>query len=651
MARVEAWGEPIPLPQLTTADLSREGTVFSHGRYLYRTTGHPAGQGGMGHAFLLQMRAADRSESSIHRDEGAVAKVFHAEYLRQVRNDEVIRRDYESALRSLQAIARLRQPSVLPVILSEPITDNHITVTPLQAGTLRQIVTPGCLSQRRRIQLLVDALGGLRALHDAGFIHRDFTLHNVLVDAAVDRTYVFDFDLTLASPDFAGQTYRSLYQGRLFGSPGYSVPPEAVDPALMDTPVTPLIDVYAAGGAIFALFTDELPYGRVPDMWSLLMRITEGVVLDGRSRISYPDAVPRAVRPIIERCLERNPDRRYQEVGEVVRALEEVLPELAPEELPEPPTNYRTMRYGDASARVQAVYDARPDVSVEHGDVVAVNSALERLGYELRRAMGRVKGHPIYMAAPRPDLVAQGQFPDPNTYPKLVTAIDISRDPDREHTVDLWIGGYLPILRAARQGMLTALYRVVHDEPTSLLLLFSEYVDDVRFGPDLDALDLSLEEAFGLGYVVARQVRRLHLRGMAHNNVAASSLLLKADRNLRRALPAMVGIVSPSFEPGDIAADVRRLAALVLSWMRPDRVLDGEALHRERLADVRQRLVLIANGDELANIDGLVDLVADGLSVVDFNFGVLRESEGDLDAYALVLSGPLLYGRLWGLDR
>jgi hypothetical protein len=66
---------------------------------------------------------------------------------------------------------------------------------------------------------------------------------------------------------------------------------------------------------------------------------------------------------------------------------------------------------------------------------------------------------------------------------------------------------------------------------------------------------------------------------------------------------------------------------------------------------VRQRLVNVAGGADACGIDGLVDLVADGLSVMDFNFGVLRESAGDLDAYALVLFGPLLYGRLWGMDR
>ena len=93
---------------------------------------------------------------------------------------------------------------------------------------------------------------------------------------------------------------------------------------------------------------------------------------------------------------------------------------------------------------------------------------------------------PIFMAAPNPELVAQGQFPDSNTYPKIVTAVDLNREQSAEQVVDLWLGGYLPILRAARQGLLTSLYRVVHDEPTGFLLLFSEFVDDPRFGTELD---------------------------------------------------------------------------------------------------------------------------------------------------------------------
>jgi hypothetical protein len=429
------------------------------------------------------------------------------------------------------------------------------------------------------------------------------------------------------------------------------VAPETLETSLMDAEITPLLDVFAVGAALFALFTDELPYGRTDDMWSLLLRVSEGVVLDGRSRVVYPDSVPRLLRPIIERCLERNPDRRYAGVDRVIGELEGVLPDLAREDLEDAPPVFKTMRFGDPDARVSALFEARADPTVTRELIGQVQGALDRMGYEVRRAMGRVVEHPIFMAAPRPDLVARGDFRDANTYPKLVTAISIQGDPDPERTLDLWMGGYLPILRQARQGLLTPLYRVVHDPPSALLLLFSEYVEDVRFGPELDHVDMSLEEVFGLGYLLARQVRRLHARGMAHNNVCADSLLLKALRDSRRVHPAMVGIVAPSFAAGDMAEDVRRLALLVLSWLRPDRIQDGEAIHRDQLVDVHRRLESAADSANLHSIDDLIGVVADGLSVIDHNFGVLRETEGDLDAYALLLFSPMLYGRLWALDR
>jgi hypothetical protein len=266
----------------------------------------------------------------------------------------------------------------------------------------------------------------------------------------------------------------------------------------------------------------------------------------------------------------------------------------------------------------------------------------------VQRAMGRVKGYPIFMAVPNAELVATGQFPDSNLYPKIVTAMALAEEPDAAGTVDTWMGQYLPILRAARQGLLTPLHRVVHDEPSHYLFLFSEYVDDPRFGPALDSHDLSLEESFGLGYLVAVQVQRLHSRGMAHRNVCAASLLLKGLRESRRVHPAMVGIVSPSLDPAELAADVRDLAALMISWLRPTRIEEAEAVYHERLSDVHRRIAEMADGGAGARTIGdFLDAVADGLSAIDFNFGVLRENEGDLNAYALLLVSHALYGRLW----
>lgn len=633
--------QPTTMDAIRTPDLRRPGTTFEHGGYIYRTSGAAIGHGGMGNAFEVSRRPAAAGIDEI--DTPAVGKVFHAEYLFQLRTDEVTKRDHDCVLRNIDDIAMLEHPNLLPIYVSAPIADNHLFVTPRQPATLLQAVAAGGISLRRRVDLLIQALRGLALLHEQGFIHRDVTLRNILVDGTHQRAYLFDFDLALSQSQVAGDTYRTRYQGRIFGSPGFSVAPEILDNELMDRSIGSALDMYAVGSALFSLFTDELPYGPTEDMWSLLLTITEGVVFGSTSRIVYPDSVPQVVRPIIEQCMQHDPDDRPG-IADIIGQLERALPQLSDgsEE-----TGQWVPKY-EPVTQVSAVYASRRDLSISLEHVHEVDQALARHGYQLQRSMGRVMEHPIFMAAPDPELVAHGQFPDSNYYPKIVTAMDLSRVDDAERRVELWRGTYLPILRAARQGLLTSLYRVVYDEPSSTLLLFSEYIDDARFGTALAEHDLRLDESLGLAYLVARQVRRLHARGIAHNNVRAASLLLKGLRATRQVHPAMVGIVVPSLDPADMAGDVRALSRLVLDWLGPARFTEADSPQRSRLADVHTRLIEIAAGTaERSSIDDFLDAIADGLSAIDFNFGVLRTSGGDLDAYALLLVSHSLYGRLW----
>jgi hypothetical protein len=62
---------------------------------------------------------------------------------------------------------------------------------------------------------------------------------------------------------------------------------------------------------------------------------------------------------------------------------------------------------------------------------------------------------------------------------------------------------------------------------------------------------------------------------------------------------------------------------------------------------VHRRIAEMAEGMGAHAIADFLDAVADGLSAIDFNFGVLRENDGDLNAYALLLVSHALYGRLW----
>ena len=195
---------------------------------------------------------------------------------------------------------------------------------------------------------------------------------------------------------------------------------------------------------------------------------------------------------------------------------------------------------------------------------------------------------------------------------------------------------------------MTPLHRVIYDAGNGVLLLLSEHVEDARFGQDLAHHVLEPQEAFGLGYLVACQVARLHATGLAHNNVCPEALLLKGNRSTRRVHPAMVGIVAPSENESDQFADARKLAGMLLEWIDDAAISEAEPMTRSRLEGIHSDLVAIAdNALGEHRVAEVVERCEDGLSALDFNFGVLRENGGDLHAYALLLVGHSLYGRLW----
>ncbi|HEX5061770.1 MAG TPA: protein kinase [Kofleriaceae bacterium] len=640
----DAWDETQSIGTLRSDDLARAGEVFRYNRYLYRTSGAHLSNGGMGTVYELERRD---DESGIV--ENVVGKVFHSNYLYQLRTDEVTRRDHHHNLAAMARIAAIEHPNILPTYVSAPISDNYLFVTPRMGMTLLEAISKHNLTPRARTKLLVQALEGLSTLHAARLIHRDFTLRNILVDQGANVAYLFDFDLAMSLDDIGNQTFRNYYKGRIFGSPGWSVAPETVDQALMDSNITTSLDIYAIGGALHGLFTEQLLYGPADDMWALLIRIAEGVVVGGRSKVHYPDNFPTVLRAVIEGCLEREPQQRFPSVHAVISELRGLLRELPDETVRKSRTRLQTSAEEDKARAVSVVMASTPDPTITEDVIKQAELAIWEWGYSVERALGRVRGHPIFYATPRQDLIQGGQFPDANTFPKLVTVIDLTKVADPRGFVENWQRYFWPTLKRVRQGMLTSLHKVIYDANSSSLLLFSEYVDEPRFGNAINETDMHIDAGLALGFLVIRQVAALHEHGMAHNNISPGALLFKGVTATRTVVPAMIGLVEPAMGAEAMAGDCRQLSAMILQWLRPARVAALNVRIKPMFEALRTKLSTWAfdKGQPAPTIDQLMALMSDALALVDFNFSVLRDSGGDLQEYALLLISLRLYHVLW----
>jgi serine/threonine protein kinase len=640
----DSWDETTSIGTLRSDDLASAGFVFRYNHYLYRTSGTHLSNGGMGTVYELERRADDTGEI-----EAVVGKVFHSNYLYQLRTDEVTRRDHHNNLAAMARIAAIEHPNILPTYVSAPIADNYLFVTPRMGMTLLEAIGKHDLTPRARTKLLVQALEGLATLHAARLVHRDFTLRNILVDAGANIAYLFDFDLAMSLDDIGAQTYRNYYKGRIFGSPGWSVAPETVDQALMDTTIATSLDVYAIGGALHGLFTDQLLYGPADDMWALLIRIAEGVVVGGRSKVHYPDDFPTVLRGVIEGCVERDPAQRYPSVHAVLGEIRALLRELPDEKRRDSKKKLKVSAEEDKARAVSAAMASTPDPTITEDVIRAAEMAIWEWGYSVERALGRVRGHPIFLAQPRQDLLASGQFPDANTFPKLVTMIDLTKVADPRGFVENWQRYFWPILKRVRQGLLTSLHKVIYDANSSSLLLFSEYVDGPAFGTRINDVDMHIDGALALGFLVIRQVAALHEHGMAHNNISPGALLFKGVAATRTVVPAMIGLVEPAMGAEAMAGDCRQLSQMILQWLRPNRIAALHVRVKPMFDALRGKLGTWAydTGQPPPTIDQLLALISDALALVDFNFSVLRDSGGDLQEYAVLLISLRLFHILW----
>jgi hypothetical protein len=384
-------------------------------------------------------------------------------------------------------------------------------------------------------------------------------------------------------------------------------------------------------------------------MWALLIRIGEGVVVGGRSKVVYPDGFPMQMRGVIEGCLERDPNQRFPSVQAVVQELRGLLRDLPDERARRTRSNTDITSEGRAHRSTGSIVAQGTDASINEQVVDAAQRAVHEWGYEVERSLGRAKGHPIFLAQPRQDMIASGAFPDANIFPKLVTMIDLTKVDDPRKIVEDWQQYFWPILKRVREGLLTSLHKVIYDANTSSLLLFSEYVDEPRFGDRISEADLTVDAALALGFLVIRQVAALHEHGMAHHNISPGALLFKGASATRMVMPAMIGLVEPAMGPEAMAEDCRALSGMILQWLRPNRVAALHGRVKPMFDAMRGKLNAWAFDKQVRTptIEELTQLVSDAMALVDFNFSVLRDSGGDLQEYALLLISLRLYHLLW----
>lgn len=188
-----------------------------------------------------------------------------------------------------------------------------LTMELLTGDTLREhLGVNGRMPRAIALPLVIQMADALAAAHSTGIIHRDFKTSNVmLVDAGgIRRAIVTDFGIALASvPNDDGSLTET---GKLVGTPAYMAPEQLIGGKL-----TPATDIYALGLVIYEMVAGRKPFEGKTPLDSAMKRLHETPA----SPSVYAPDLDASWTAVIMRCLERDPERRFQSALEIVEAL------------------------------------------------------------------------------------------------------------------------------------------------------------------------------------------------------------------------------------------------------------------------------------------------------------------------------------------
>lgn len=236
-------------------------------------------------------------------------------------------------LREVRVAATLEDLNVVCAYDADQFNDTHFLVMEYVRGEnlAKRVARDGPLSVEHAVNCILQAASGFRYAHRRGVVHRDIKPSN-LMQAEDGTVKVLDLGLanvddsfrviqqsTNASNESQGKEDHSdvslTQAGDLLGTASFMAPEQSRNAGLAD----PRSDVYSLGCTFYFLLMGEPPY-RSKSVLKVLAQHRDAAIPSVRDR--RPD-VPPSVDAICSKMLAKEPNERFQTMGELIAAIED----------------------------------------------------------------------------------------------------------------------------------------------------------------------------------------------------------------------------------------------------------------------------------------------------------------------------------------
>jgi serine/threonine protein kinase len=176
----------------------------------------------------------------------------------------------------------------------------------VEGDSLRSVLNRfGGLQPRKAIDLVAQMCSGLKEAHAQGIVHRDLKPENVMIDAQ-GNVKIMDFGIARSMEAVTKLT------GSMVGTPAYMAPEQVGGKA-----VDYRTDIYSLGLIMYEVFTGAPAFQADNAVAVALKQMRESPVPPHEIEPAVPVAIERAIL----KCLEKEPAKRFQSIGELEAAM------------------------------------------------------------------------------------------------------------------------------------------------------------------------------------------------------------------------------------------------------------------------------------------------------------------------------------------
>ena len=231
---------------------------------------------------------------------------------------ELVGRFYDEA-RAVNLIGHENIVGIYDLSLLPP-SRYYIVMQYLDGSPLSALLRTGRVAPETAIEILLQLSDALRAAHDRGIVHRDLKPENVFLLKRHGRDHfvkLVDFGIAKLADRQSGARTAA---GMIVGTPEYMAPEQCENGH-----VDPRTDVYALGAMAYEIATGKLPFSG-PGIPQILLAHLREPPLPPRQ---VDPSVPPSLERIILKALEKKPEERFQDMGELAAELERARRDLA----------------------------------------------------------------------------------------------------------------------------------------------------------------------------------------------------------------------------------------------------------------------------------------------------------------------------------